>query len=102
MKNIWFVAVALVLVSCGPTEVSTEVVGEPIISEETHGCYMTSYCMSCGIGFDGEFNCKQKLSPMCPGTQEVRVTATPVRTHYDDSTSRDWLRKTSEPLEACT
>ena len=74
---------------CGPEVVRTESVGEPVVSTSTLSCHKTAFCYVCGIGFDGKFNCGAKLSPMCPGKKEAKISTTTVKVYYADNSVRE-------------
>lgn len=39
-------------------------------------CSYAGYCMDCGLGFDGSFDCSLKLRPSCSGNRQALVKST--------------------------
>ena len=86
-------AATLLILMAGCMKVDAEVARSKVSgSERTErgavSCSKPGYCMVCGLGFNGEFNCKPGFKYSCPGTQRVtrRVWSADVR--YESGLSR--------------
>lgn len=87
----------LALVACdvdlaAPHALRTERMGATTESTKERSCYTPGVCFTCwyGLQLDGSSKqqCGMKFSAMCPGRETVAVHSTPMRTRYDDGSSR--------------
>lgn len=56
-------------------------------------CSHFAYCMACGLGMDGKFNCLPKFSAFCPGQQDAVVQDVTVRDTYKSGKQGTYTRR---------
>lgn len=62
--------------------------GETRREEQNVSCTHLGYCMACGLGMHGSYDCSPKFKYNCPGTQPALVDVTPVTLTYESGKLR--------------